>query len=545
MPAPRLPLPNSDRAARTTSGRIWASRQTFCVLLFPALMAIAAAAQNPVRPGNPDAAPDVDPMSLLPQPKTLQSQRVPIFFPPAPPPLDVPVAHGVVPPGRLAAPPELAMFVNETFYPALSTHLFANTLYADQRAEVGRYHAAKLALQKELRAELKRLREAEPAERRRALETFARTQTPKIVELEDWAEKLRRKLVSVDYSWSILREWSLQNREKRGFSPLEVARVMRGYAFYHRGLLLRQRLLLHEITMELLAAVEDPRKAADAQPYFFFSPEPARVLLPPDLPPTLGAQIAAYQAKKSQLKKEIYDAIVAYDGAPTGFWYNPIRTLAKKQAPAFPELDRMAEEIRAGLAAFSPIKPPENRPVLPPILAERIAAHLRARAAAQREATVKADAVIDRTYEVRVRVAYRFEDDGMKYVVIPGIGRNGPLTKAEEAFYGRVQSDLAAVADAYGRRLAELLNEEEEIRRDAGIALGTENRSAIDRAFSATGQAVSLAENVEAYRDYREAVFEPGLSPEQRRLLFDGAIENLDLPLPRGEMQITSRSKTW
>jgi hypothetical protein len=34
-------------------------------------------------------------------------------------------------------------------------------------------------------------------------------------------------------------------------------------------------------------------------------------------------------------------------------------------------------------------------------------------------------------------------------------------------------------------------------------------------------------------------------SVEQRRLLFDGAIENLDLPLPRGEMQITSRSKTW
>jgi len=37
------------------------------------------------------------------------------------------------------------------------------------------------------------------------------------------------------------------------------------------------------------------------------------------------------------------------------------------------------------------------------------------------------------------------------------------------------------------------------------------------------------------YGEYQVAVFQSGLSPEQRRLLFDVAIEKLALPLPGGE----------
>ncbi|MSU65613.1 MAG: hypothetical protein EXS38_05825 [Opitutus sp.] len=492
-----------------------------------------------------DPVPNVDPMSLLPEPKTRDTQRVPIFFPPTVPPLDLPVAHGVVPPGRLAAPPELAMFVNELFYPALSTHLFASTLYGKTRNQVGDYHAAKLALQKELRGELARLREADPATRRAALETFASAQTPRIVALEKEAERLRRELVTVGYSWGILREWYLKYQEKRGFSPKEVATVMRGYAYYQNGLTPRQRRLLQEIMIELLAAVDDTAKASAAQPYLFFSPEPARVLLPADLPADLSARIAAYQAKKSVMKKELYDAVCAHDGAAVGFWYNPLKTLMKKQVPAFVELDAMAEDIRRCLAQTSATVRPTHASPLPPVLADRVSMLLRNRAAAERTATVKADAIVDRTYEVRVRVAYRFDEDGMKYVVVPGLGRSGPLTKEEERFYEKVRTDLAVVADEYGRRLAELLNEEESIRRDAAETLGTARTQAVNAALLSTKQVVSLKESEEGYRDYRLAVFEPGLSAEQRRQLLDGAIERLELPLPRGEMQITTRTKSW
>jgi hypothetical protein len=38
------------------------------------------------------------------------------------------------------------------------------------------------------------------------------------------------------------------------------------------------------------------------------------------------------------------------------------------------------------------------------------------------------------------------------------------------------------------------------------------------------------------YRDYQTAVLMPGLSPEQRRLLFEAGVEKLSLPLPGGEI---------
>ena len=52
-------------------------------------------------------------------------------------------------------------------------------------------------------------------------------------------------------------------------------------------------------------------------------------------------------------------------------------------------------------------------------------------------------------------------------------------------------------------------------------------------------------ENAEGYRDYRAAVFEPGLSPEQRRLLLGGALRKLELPLLGGELQPTRRPASW
>jgi len=49
-------------------------------------------------------------------------------------------------------------------------------------------------------------------------------------------------------------------------------------------------------------------------------------------------------------------------------------------------------------------------------------------------------------------------------------------------------------------------------------------------------EAVQQLETWRNYRYYQVAVFEPGLSPEQRRLLFDFAVEKLAPPLPAGEI---------
>jgi hypothetical protein len=338
------------------------------------------------------------------------------------------------------------------------------------------------------------------------------------------------------------------DKEKRGFSPIEIAMVMRGYAYYKRGLTPPQRRLLREITLELYNAVDDASKASLVLPQMFFSPEPARVVFPENIPQSLSTKIASYQLKKSRLKKELYDNVNAYDGSTFGFIRHSFGTLAEKQAPVFEELERLAEEIRVGLAEIPSPQVIEESTPLPPILAFRVANVMRDRAELEREATSRADQVIGRRYDidVRVRAAYRFDETGMKVAVVPIRNLNGSNAPKEEAeILAKVQAELVAIADDFGRRLAELLNEQETIRREAAEFIHDTKRDHVDAALFRANRLAIVKENEDAYRDYRIAVFEPGLSPEQRRLLFDRAVERLNLPLPRGEIQTQTRGKSW
>lgn len=77
------------------------------------------------------------------------------------------------------------------------------------------------------------------------------------------------------------------------------------------------------------------------------------------------------------------------------------------------------------------------------------------------------------------------------------------------------------------------------------VALGNPNARVVDAALASARRVAALKDSEDAYRDYRTAVFEPGMSPEQRRLLFGGVLEKLDLPLPRGELQPVRRAASW
>lgn len=471
--------------------------------------------------------------------------RVPIFFPPHPPPLGRALAPGAPQAGRYVAPAEMAAHVNEIFYPPLATRLHLRSLGARQRAELDQYRATKVALQTELRAELDRLRRADPAARAQGLADFSRRQTPRIVELEKTAEHLRLMLTNGEHTWTTYREWHLSDHPKRGYSPLEVAQVMRSYAFFQNGLLPAQRRLLREIALELYLAAESAEKATVAQPHAFFPPEPARVSLPDDAPPEVAAKLAAYQTKKSQLKKELYDAVHRHDGARFGFLNGTLRRLAEKQTPPLAELDRLAEEIRVGLAALPEPGRLMERSPFPPVLHQRIITLGTQFARAQKEAADRLAAVLAATPEVRA--TYRFEADGLKFVVLPsrGAARGGGAPPADTAKLEHVRHEFAAVAESFGRRLAELINEKDAIVADAGQLLGTNKPEVINQALAAAIRVANARETELAYRDYHAAVFQPGLSPEQRRLLFDWVVEQLALPLPRGELQPTQRSDSW
>ncbi len=90
-----------------------------------------------------------------------------------------------------------------------------------------------------------------------------------------------------------------------------------------------------------------------------------------------------------------------------------------------------------------------------------------------------------------------------------------------------------------------LINEREAIRVEIGRTLSQAKAAAIDNALYTAMRVVTAKETEGQYREYRVAVFQPGLSPGQRRLLFDHVMEKLELPLPRGEFQPVVRGNSW
>jgi hypothetical protein len=108
-----------------------------------------------------------------------------------------------------------------------------------------------------------------------------------------------------------------------------------------------------------------------------------------------------------------------------------------------------------------------------------------------------------------------------------------------------VRAEIGAVAEDYGRQLAELLNERTAIREEAGRQLGIADANRLENAILTATRSALEQQSLASYDEYRIAVFEPGLSPAQRRILFDRVMEQFELPLPRGELQPVRRGNSW
>jgi hypothetical protein len=471
--------------------------------------------------------------------------RVWIFFPPQPPPLGAQVPRPPAFRDARSAPAELAEFVNELFYPQLSAQLYAKTLSKKLRDELTSYRSAKQELRSQLQAELERVRDHEPDARAQELAALARIQAPALADLEATAENLRRDLIRSEQGWSAQRDWRLGNNVSPAYSPTEIAMVMQAHAFYLNGLLPAQRRLLREIAFELKIAADSAAKATAAQPHVFFPPEPARVAFPDDLPADVAAKIAAYETKKSRLKKELFEAIFELDGAKLGFITgNTAKALANRQVAPLRELDLQAEEIRREVAHLAYRVPAIERSPLSPTLANRAEVMMKRFATIQTNALAKANVALQAARDLPIRASAQIVPDGLKFTLIPSRTRTPPDPKTLSAI-AELRTNLTEIADDYGQRLAELINEKDAIRAEIAATLGNAQATVVDNALITALRAPIQKELNELHRDYRIAVFQPGLSPEQRRLLFDGVVEQLDLPLPRGELQPTTRTSRW
>jgi hypothetical protein len=124
---------------------------------------------------------------------------------------------------------------------------------------------------------------------------------------------------------------------------------------------------------------------------------------------------------------------------------------------------------------------------------------------------------------------------------VQGITGQAPAADSA-AMQEKVQQAIALFTRENAPRYAGLEKAKEEIRRDlahvaAASPSGAGNDQSSDRLLRNFTDSLQQHELWRLYYEYRIAVFEPGLSPEQRRLLFANAIERLALPPPSGASQ--------
>lgn len=461
----------------------------------------------------------------------------PIYFPPNPPPLGVLIIPSTKSDADDPPPEELKLYVGELFYPALSTRLEERELKDEHRDLLDDYRLRKNALVAELQDHVYPQLKLDVDTAQREIESFARYQTPRVVELEAMAERLRAEIPAGGAfgnnsgNWFRRRFWKLGrgelNRPREDNEFLE-SQVMRAAAFYHAGLSIQQRLLLREIAIEMEEGLFriDPNSARDDK-FMFFSPFSARIPVLEGLPDGLAALFEQFRDDKDALKEELRDTIYRLDGEMFASARNEgLALLADRQESRIAALERLAEEIRIRLRGESRYRWPERPKPLPLALAEDIEAY-------QREKTALQLGLERRMfYDLQAAEAMRWD----------------PNREERRAWRARRELIIREASRAYRqeneKRFEKLDQTLEQLHREVVDFHGPSLSGAAGGPDAFLTNFLAFRRQQEGYFDYVVAALQPGLSLPQRRVLFSAAVEKLGLPLPGREYQAISVPKT-
>ncbi|MCX6954334.1 MAG: hypothetical protein NTV51_19455, partial [Verrucomicrobia bacterium] len=380
------------------------------------------------------------------------------------------------------------------------------------RQRLAEHRAAKTAALTELRAQLAATEKFAPEKREAALAAFAAVQTPRLRTLEHEAVRLETDLgwppdEGDDYAPG-LTDFSPDTRpEARDQLRLYYAALQRP-----QGLSPPQSSLLREMILEA------QNGAAPRGAFLFFAPATARVRFPAGLPAALAGDIAEFTKEKEALKTELRNALVDAAGSASdvvrmiGFG-----ALAEQQAPRFTALGARAEAIRRALGQLPARPVPGTAPALPAALAARLTAYQNQRSELQQNS----------------RRDLRALRSGLPATGVDLVASGDP-PRLTLQIAGELTPELAAKRSAvdafnraYAERAAALNRELAELRRllaDTVPPGSAHGKSVSDLMQDFTTAALRQA-SAETYRDCRAAVFQPGLSPEQRRLLFGRTAE--------------------
>lgn len=474
-------------------------------------------------------------------------RSVPLFVPPSIPRLEAPIpTPDTSRDTRRRAPAAMADFINEPFYAPVAARAANEDLSAKQQQRLDAYLAAKLGQQHELRNKLDALRNTDALTRQRELTAFAAEQTPRLVALEAEAESIREALIKgeflqEDINWIEFRMWKLG---RDSFQSADIAlsaqiQVIIGAAFYQKNLLPAQRRLLREIATDIAELSDKPANepqvgaanaTSDSAPLFSFAPETARLRLPPNLPESLMAKILAYEKEKSALKQELNDVLKEADDAIFAVFRNrTVKELAERQEARLAALEIMAEDIRRDFAAQSQQPRPPTLPSVAPGLAEQIKSMVTELRARQGHVNAMLAAV---SRVVPIQSARSTKDDSGKEMLNIRLNTRGQTPE-------RIQTANQIIRDYQqdaARRAEALTRQQAAVREAVGamfrVPTGPDRDREIDQFLESYEDAMDRQTLWFLYDDYRTAVLQPGLSTEQRRLLYDAGVGELQLHLP-------------
>jgi hypothetical protein len=467
-----------------------------------------------------------------------------VFFPPTAPIFGAAITELLSARPTFARPTrpadELADQVNEFFYPALGTRLSEGKFTSNLLKPFDAYCAARTGLLNELQAKLALLPLNDAAARERELREFAAIQTPRVVALEKDAERLRKNLVhdgsfGYDVDWNESRKWRLDDPHFRASSLAAIAefQVIRAAVFYQTGLTPEQRGLLLELAIEQREKLLAERSRGAPPPHdpflIFFSPETSRLKLPSPLPPALGASVEAYNHDKEMLKRELHDTVLDQDKSPPSQRTKHFEALADRQWPHLRELAERAEEVRRGLSALPEPPLPPLPPQLPPALLARIEAYRHERTALDRERqeflaavpSPQAMAAPHSAGDIRaLRQIFEQRSQMMRDKLAEFQRENAPRYEALQQSLTSIGADITAFAQSH---------------TDPATGQPMDAKVLLRQIGESNQQFAKIGREAAIYPLYRTAMLEPGLSPEQRRLLFGAALVGLAQPLPNGE----------
>lgn len=463
-----------------------------------------------------------------------------VFFPPAAPIYGAPLATRSPSPltinGRPIEPPDnLGKYVGEFFYPPLSSRLLARQLDKKVARQLEAYEARRASLLTDLQNTLVVLEAADAATRARDLSALAVVQAPQLAAHEKDAEELRQKLIEgglllhpVD--WSRDREWRLGDPTTTRFAPDSAElQVIRAAAYYQAELLPEQRGLLCEIVEQKrrFRGMPNSRNLAPV----FFSPETARLVPPDDLPADLTAKFSSYVRLKDALKEELRQAVVANDSATPKKRTAEFHKLAEAQWPRLVELAHLADEIRRELVALPAPVPPPLPPRLPPDLAARIETWRKEQTTLNAERRQRANEVNAKSLFLNSESRGKIDREAFGKLIAQ---RRNELQEADEAFSRDNTARYQALEEA-GKKLSADLQQFAKAHLDPVTGDPMDMKVLLARMSASDRYFEKIAREEVLYKFYRIAMLEPGLSPEQRRLLFNAARVELAQPLPPAE----------